>query len=291
MWPGAPDGGVHGKAGSGVVGVSGSPGLGSPLDNPQHISGSTGRPVSPNSGLAHWVSMMADHAHVPSPAHSGAPHPNSAAVHYMWNGTNGRYLISFISMFARCSSSPISNMNVMLSTYNAANICRPLLAIWLCTKGCMLEKIQYISIRRRESFSGARRIHHDFHFQTEPKGLDMTREACEKCLHVLQCSVGCEAGWWSLEAFARCSLSYLATDVRATFLAVVQASQPWKARLAQLTTVRVHSQHLQRAWKQQAACRSVHTCGAESYATLSLHIVHVSGSSERLSSERGKMQV
>lgn len=52
-----------------------------------HItSGPGGRPtVSPNSGLVHWVSMMADHAHVPSSAHSAPSHAD--AVHYMWNGS------------------------------------------------------------------------------------------------------------------------------------------------------------------------------------------------------------
>ncbi|XP_076320483.1 uncharacterized protein LOC143230575 isoform X3 [Tachypleus tridentatus] len=39
------------------------------------------RPVSPSSGLVHWMSMMADHAHVNVPAH-----PSPHDVHYMWNG-------------------------------------------------------------------------------------------------------------------------------------------------------------------------------------------------------------
>lgn len=77
---------MHGKSGS-VVGLSGG-GAAAALGNTAPVSGvPAGRSVSPNSGLVHWVSMMADHAHVPSPAHTGAPHPDSAAaVHYMWNG-------------------------------------------------------------------------------------------------------------------------------------------------------------------------------------------------------------
>jgi hypothetical protein len=56
------------------------------LVNTPPVSGAaSGRPVSPNSGLVHWVSVMADHAHVPSPAHTAAQHVDSA-VHYMWNG-------------------------------------------------------------------------------------------------------------------------------------------------------------------------------------------------------------
>lgn len=82
MWPGAPDAGVHGKSIQGV-GLSGG-GVGTGLGNAPPVSGATGRPVSPGSGLVHWVSMMADHAHVPAPAHSGPPHHE--AVHYMWNG-------------------------------------------------------------------------------------------------------------------------------------------------------------------------------------------------------------
>lgn len=82
VWPGAPEGGVHGKGASvGLTAGLGPGGLGNVG------AGGSARPVSPNSGLVHWVSMMADHGHVPSPAHSGPAHPD--AVHYgMWNNNN-----------------------------------------------------------------------------------------------------------------------------------------------------------------------------------------------------------
>ena len=86
VWPGVPDPGVHGKS-SGIVGLSGGGGANSSLVNTPPVSGAnSGRSVSPNSGLVHWVSVMADHAHVPSPAHTGSQHVDSA-VHYMWNGS------------------------------------------------------------------------------------------------------------------------------------------------------------------------------------------------------------
>ncbi|XP_076365377.1 uncharacterized protein LOC143254306 isoform X5 [Tachypleus tridentatus] len=43
------------------------------------------RPVSPSSGLVHWMSMMADHAHMNMPAH-----PSPHDVHYMWNGVENK---------------------------------------------------------------------------------------------------------------------------------------------------------------------------------------------------------
>lgn len=74
VWPGAPDNGMHPKAGS--VCLSG----GGALAN--STSANSGRPVSPGSGLAHWVTMMTDHAH--GSGHGGPQHHDN--VHYMWNG-------------------------------------------------------------------------------------------------------------------------------------------------------------------------------------------------------------
>ncbi|CAG2162871.1 unnamed protein product [Oppiella nova] len=101
VWPGAPDGGVHGKSTSGA----GIAGIGGGAVNTPPVSGPTsGRPVSPNSGLVHWVSVMADHAHVPSPAHSASQHVDSASVHYMWNGGLEELVImSLLNPFTRNS--------------------------------------------------------------------------------------------------------------------------------------------------------------------------------------------
>ncbi|XP_076306537.1 uncharacterized protein LOC143223043 isoform X1 [Tachypleus tridentatus] len=63
VWPPTPDSYVK------------SPGLSAPN------SAAPVRSVSPSSGLVHWMSMMADHAHVNLPSH-----PSPHDVHYMWNG-------------------------------------------------------------------------------------------------------------------------------------------------------------------------------------------------------------
>ncbi|XP_022245827.1 uncharacterized protein LOC106462783 [Limulus polyphemus] len=49
------------------------------------------RPVSPSSGLVHWMSMMADHAHMNMPAH-----PSPHDVHYMWNGVEVKFNLLLI---------------------------------------------------------------------------------------------------------------------------------------------------------------------------------------------------
>lgn len=67
---------MHPKAASVCLG---SGGVG-PLAN--STVGNSGRPVSPTSGLAHWVSMMTDHAH--GSGHGAPQHHDN--IHYMWNG-------------------------------------------------------------------------------------------------------------------------------------------------------------------------------------------------------------
>lgn len=82
MWP------DHTKSGSTAAAVSALGGhLGTAgLMNPGGMVSQSGRAVSPNSGLVHWVSMMTDphHGHGPSPAHSASLHPSDNIHYSMW---------------------------------------------------------------------------------------------------------------------------------------------------------------------------------------------------------------
>lgn len=106
MWP------DHTKSGSTAAAVSALGGhLGTAgLMNPGGMVGQSGRAVSPNSGLVHWVSMMTDphHGHGPSPAHSASLHPSDNIHYSMWTSPTTLDVCSPILILSRHESDTIT---------------------------------------------------------------------------------------------------------------------------------------------------------------------------------------